>query len=541
MFWEKFRLYKGTIVEENFKKAVNDNKSQQFEIQGIYTSDYYEVKVFPIKQGISVLFSVITNQKETEKAIEKKQQELNLILDCSPTIIFYKDIQGRFLLVNEAFAKALKVPKESLLGKTVFDIYPKEVAQAMTNDDMEVMQSRTPKIGIIEPYKLNNETRWIRTDKIPTVNSNGSIDGLIGFSEEITERKKAEDALQRNNTRVNEILESISDDFMVLDFNWNYVYANRQASKLVGLGPLEIVGKNYWELFPQNKGTEIESNLRQTMEKREIRRFEIHGQYSKRDKIITAYPSVEGIALIATDITQRKSLERQLHEKERLAAIGQTAGMVGHDLRNPLQTVVGELYIAESEVNSMPKSQLQACLKESLDSISEQVCYMDKIVSDLQTFVKPLDAIKQIVGIRELTISTLAQIDIPKNIQVRLDLTDEIKVETDPQLLKRVLINLITNSIQAMPLGGELTIQSYASENDSIHIVVKDTGGGIPEEIKSKIFTPLFTTKSKGQGFGLAVCKRVIEAQGGNITYESEVGKGTEFIIKFASSKRVPE
>ena len=149
----------------------------------------------------------------------------------------------------------------------------------------------------------------------------------------------------------------------------------------------------------------------------------------------------------------------------------------------------------------------------------------DKIVSDLQTFVKPVDAIKQIVGIRELTISTLAQIDIPKNIQVRLDITDELKVETDPQLLKRVLINLITNSIQAMPLRGELTIQSYASENDSIHIVVKDTGGGIPEEIKSKIFTPLFTTKSKGQGFGLPVCKRVIEAQGGTVTFKAKSEK----------------
>lgn len=319
---------------------------------------------------------------------------------------------------------------------------------------------------------------------------------------------------------------------MVLDQRWNFVYANSQAAKLAGFNPKNIVGKNFWDLFSQNKGTYIERNLREAMEKKEIRRFELFGQYSLRYKLITTYPSVDGIVLIATDITDRKHLEQQLKEKDRLAAIGETAGMVGHDLRNPLQTIVSELFLAQNELIGVSEGALKASLKESLDGISEQVNYMDKIVSDLQTFVKPVEVNKQLVNLKELTNSTLAHVSIPKDIETSIDCKDNLRLETDHQLLKRVLINLITNSIQAMPSGGELAITLYDDGKGHVRILVEDTGEGILDTIKPKIFSPLFTTKSKGQGFGLAVCKRVIEAQGGTIDFESEVGKGTRFIIE---------
>ena len=101
----------------------------------------------------------------------------------------------------------------------------------------------------------------------------------------------------------------------------------------------------------------------------------------------------------------------------------------------------------------------------------------------------------------------------------------------DPDILKRIFGNLVTNAVQAMPKGGKLTIQAYKEANDSI-ITVEDTGVGIPEEAKDKLFTPLFTTKSKGQGFGLAVVKRMTESLGGTVTFESQQGKGTKFIIR---------
>ena len=157
---------------------------------------------------------------------------------------------------------------------------------------------------------------------------------------------------------------------------------------------------------------------------------------------------------------------------------------------------------------------------------------MDKIVSDLQTFVKPIEPLIQIFNLKPLIVTLLAQADIPKNVQTNLQIDDTLFVKADPQLLKRVLINLVTNSLQAMPEGGKLTIKARNENKKYVQIIVKDTGVGIPEKVKPNLFTPLFTTKSKGQGFGLAVCKRVIEAQGGTINFASQEGKGTKFIVK---------
>ncbi len=229
---------------------------------------------------------------------------------------------------------------------------------------------------------------------------------------------------------------------------------------------------------------------------------------------------------------QLKRITTQLKEQERLAGIGQTAGMVGHDLRNPLQSIVGEVYLIQQEIESFPESQNKEKVKESIQLVSEQIAYMEKIVSDLQTFVKPIEPQKELTNAKKLVASVLSLIKIPLNITLTLTVDDKLTVNADPQLLKRVLVNLINNAIQAMPNGGSLGIMGKTTFDGKVQLLVEDTGMGIPDNIKSKVFTPLFTTKSKGQGFGLAVCKRVVEAQGGTITFESQQGKGTRFIIE---------
>ena len=229
--------------------------------------------------------------------------------------------------------------------------------------------------------------------------------------------------------------------------------------------------------------------------------------------------------------TNLKNMTVKLQEQERMVAIGQTAGMVGHDLRNPLQSIIGELYLARKELQTLPESELKTSMQESLDAVEEQICYMDKIVSDLQTFVKPVAVQKQVFNLKKLIIELITESNVPEEVEVQAQVEEDLAINADPQLMKRVLINLITNAIQAMPEGGKLNIKGE-TEATKVKISVEDTGVGIPEEIKPKLFTPLFTTKSRGQGFGLAVCKRVIEAQSGTITFESERGKGTKFIIQ---------
>lgn len=230
---------------------------------------------------------------------------------------------------------------------------------------------------------------------------------------------------------------------------------------------------------------------------------------------------------------------KKLKDAERLAAIGKTASMVGHDIRNPLQTITSSVYLAKEEVNSLPASRERENLTESLASIEDQVSYINKIISDLQDFVKPLNPRIEETNMHKLFKDAFLSSVIPKNIKVIIAIEQDVPpLLVDKYLIKRVLINLISNAVQAMPDGGTLTAKA-TQKNGMMLISIEDTGLGIPEENRIKIFEPLFTTKPRGQGFGLSVCKRLVEAhKGGTIAFESEEGKGSRFTIRIPSKIR---
>ncbi len=222
----------------------------------------------------------------------------------------------------------------------------------------------------------------------------------------------------------------------------------------------------------------------------------------------------------------------KLKNAERLAAIGATAGMVGHDIRNPLTAITGAVYLAKKELMTFPEGETKDKLKNNIDLIADQTIYVNKIVEDLQDYARPLHPAMEETNLEQMLQSILSELRIPENITVVCLINeDHPKLKTDSSYVKRILTNLISNAVQAMPNGGNLTIK-VAVENDKTQIIVEDTGEGIPEEAKSKLFTPLITTKSKGQGFGLAVVKRLTEALSGTVTFESEFGKGTKFVIE---------
>jgi signal transduction histidine kinase len=227
-------------------------------------------------------------------------------------------------------------------------------------------------------------------------------------------------------------------------------------------------------------------------------------------------------------------MEKKLQDQERLAAIGATAGMVGHDIRNPLQAITGDLFLAKSELSELPENENKTNAIESLDEIQNNIDYINKIVADLQDYARPLNPRAQETNIKSLFHEILAKNGIPKNIKVTVKVEDKAeRVMADPDYLKRIAANLTLNAVQAMPEGGKLTIRAYVDElTNDVLITVKDTGVGIPEDIKPKLFTPMMTTKSKGQGFGLAVVKRMSEGLGGTVTFESTEGKGTTFMVR---------
>ncbi|MGD0645838.1 MAG: PAS domain S-box protein [Candidatus Bathyarchaeia archaeon] len=224
---------------------------------------------------------------------------------------------------------------------------------------------------------------------------------------------------------------------------------------------------------------------------------------------------------------------KKLRDSERLAAIGETAGMVGHDIRNPLQSITGELYLARNSLDSLPDTHAKEDLRESIGYIEEQLTYVNKIVQDLQDYAKTPKPQLQETDLEKAVKDVLSSMNIPKIITVSSTIkTGFPKINTDQLYLKRILTNLTSNAIQAMPNGGKIAITATCKD-EKVFITVADTGEGIPDDIKEKIFKPLFTTKAKGQGFGLAVIKKLTEALNGKVTVESQIGKGTQFTVEF--------
>ena len=383
-------------------------------------------------------------------------------------------------------------------------------------------------------------------------------------AKELEEHERWEQQLVISEKRYRRLYETSQDGIMARDLQGRMVDCNKAYAKMLGYSKNELRHITAKKLLPEKWHEQREKIVNKVLQTGRSIVFE--REYKRKDgsvfpasvrtwRLTDGKGKVIGIWSIVRDITEQKEFQKnlldhagilekiiedrtkQLKDSERLATIGQTAAMVGHDLRNPLQSITGELYLAKCEVESLPQSELKSNLQESMQIIEEQAVYMDKIVSDLQAFVRPVRIDKQPISLNELVTAVLASVTVPENININVRMkADFPQVKADPQLLKRVLINLVTNAVQAMPDGGKLTISAQVNSQGQAVVTVEDTGVGIPEKIKTQIFTPLFTTKPRGQGFGLAVCKRVIEAHGGSINFESQEGKGAKFTIQFPVS-----
>ena len=381
---------------------------------------------------------------------------------------------------------------------------------------------------------------------------------------DLEDRKRWIQELFVSETKYRRLYQTTQDGIMARDLQGRMIDCNKAYAKMLGYSKKELRSLSVQSLLPEKWLDQREKIVKKVLQTGRSILFE--REYKRKDNSIFSASvrtwrltdgkgKVIGIWSIVRDISEQKQRQKnleehagalqnlveertkQLQEKERLATIGQTAGMVGHDLRNPLQTIAGELYLAKIEVESLSNSELKSNLQESMQTIEEQAIYMDKIVSDLQAFVRPIKIDKKPVNLKEIVDTVILSIAIPANISVQTQMNNDFpQIKADPQLVKRVLTNLVTNAVQAMPDGGQLTIKSATNPEESVSITVEDTGVGIPEKIKNQIFTPLFTTKPRGQGFGLAVCKRVIEAHGGSICFESQEGKGAKFTIQFPAS-----
>lgn len=381
------------------------------------------------------------------------------------------------------------------------------------------------------------------------------------LEEEITRRKKAEEAIKRSEERFRTLFESSLDSVLLTAPDGTIFSANPSSQRMFKMseGEIQQLGRNGIVVMDEKAIAAIEERERTGKVTAELAFRCRDGSTFQGEVTSNLFTDSDGqvkSSMIIRDITERKRVQeelkraqvklqeytadleklveqrtRQLQDKERLAAIGETAGMVGHDIRNPLQAIVSELFLAKETIDELPEDKVREDVLENINNMQEQVEYINKIVSDLQDFARPLQPELKEANLSELVASIIQTIYIPKNINAEVEVAVSQPLRVDPTFIRRALTNLVNNAVQAMPKGGRLQVIGYQREGQ-VFICVSDTGVGIPESVKPKLFTPMTTTKAKGQGLGLAVVKRLIEALGGNVSFESQEGNGTAFTIK---------
>jgi signal transduction histidine kinase len=223
-----------------------------------------------------------------------------------------------------------------------------------------------------------------------------------------------------------------------------------------------------------------------------------------------------------------KDAQDRLLRQERLAILGKLSGGIGHELRNPLTSIKNSVYLLK-----MILTEAEPDINEALEIIEKEIHTSERIISGLLEFARPTKPTRQKFWINETLEELVSKLQIPENISVELDLEKSIPLFlADPVQMMQIFTNLSLNAFQAMPDGGSLTISTILIQDGWLAISFKDTGIGISEDIKRRLFEPLFTTKPKGIGLGLAIVKILVEAHEGKIDVESEVGSGTTFTIK---------
>jgi PAS domain S-box-containing protein len=382
------------------------------------------------------------------------------------------------------------------------------------------------------------------------------------------ELEKAQDALKASEQRWSTTLASIGDAVIATDTEGNVMFMNAIAEEKTGFSLDESRGKPVTEVFKIiNEVTRepVEGPVAKVLELGLIVGLANHTVLLCKDgseipiddsgaPIITADGKTLGVVLVFRDVTERRRLYQQLElytkdlealvekrtlqlkQVERMAAIGETAGMVGHDIRNPLHAMSGDVYLTRLDVDSLPDSEAKEDMLENLKAIEDNIYYINKIVADLQDYSKLQTPAIEDVNLVDTIDKMLSAINVPPSVSVRVSVEQDFPVlKSNDATLRRILNNLVLNAIQAMPDGGELTISAKLEDSRPV-VQVSDTGVGIPEEARAKMFRPLFTTKPKGQGFGLAVVKKLCDDLKIDVSYDSRVGKGTTFFLKFPST-----
>jgi PAS domain S-box-containing protein len=508
------------------------------------------------KKHILGIVRDISERQRMEMTLREAEKRYHALFDKAPLGIMLIDKTGTAVEFNEEAHRQLGYSREEFAKLNVSDYEVIETPEDVRGRMKKVLREGKDEFETKHRTK-NGEIRDV-VNTVQLIELGGKkLFHLI--TRDVTEQKEMERELKIEKDKLEAVTENIGAGVGIISKDYHILWANKLLKQLNG----ECEGKMCYSTF--NRLTEVcpDCGVKKVFENGVP--IDIHEYSNLNDKgnrfwvelIVTPIKDEKGNVIaaleLAVNITERKIMENKLAEysqklekiveertdqlqqaqaklvkSERLAAIGELAAMVGHDLRNPLTGIMGAAYYLKTK--HIPE--LGAKAKEMLETIENAIIYSNKIVNDLLEYSRDLKLELSETTPKELLKTALSLTDVPKAIKVVDATKDKPKIKVDAEKLRRVFVNIIRNAFDAMPEGGTLTIKSR-NVKGKLEISFQDTGTGMSTETLSKLKggVPLFTTKAKGMGFGVPICKRIAEAHGGTLSVQSKVGKGTTITI----------
>ncbi|TVQ08374.1 MAG: PAS domain S-box protein [Bacteroidetes bacterium] len=507
-------------------------------------------------------------------ALERRRAELNLtesrkmlrtVLDTIQVRVFWKDKNLRYQGCNQAYARdaGFDAP-EDLIGLEDTNIW-KDMAEIYRKSDERVIETERPLLNFEEPQKAKDgTTRWLNTSKIPLLNNEGQVMGVLGTYQDITEQKLAEDALRKSENRYRKLTENAFDGIYLLRRN-QFEYVNQRFCEMTGYSYQQLIQPEF-----DNLTLFTPESHQLALDRKEARNNGEPLPSTYEMQIITTMGEIKDVEIstnklnnigeenlilgIVRDITERKNNERLRNE---IAVANQSANFkqnflanMSHEIRTPLTGVLGMIEIlSQTQLNETQLDYIST-LKlstENLREIINQILDYSKIEAgqvNLKTTIFETAVIFEHAR-------KLFQTTCKKEVQLLIEVADEVPefIETDEQRLTQIINNLLSNAIKFTEQGKiciSAGVDNWKDElNFILKITVEDTGIGIKKEALSRLFKPFeqvdYEDKRNfdGTGLGLSISKELVRLMGGEVFVESKPGKGSKFWFTFEACKAV--